>query len=98
MSSMERMAVMCCVMSRRLRPAYASRVAWHAPSFSLRKRVCTLPRKFSTFRWGYLARICAWRRREAEPTVEPAGQGKDMSRVSVVAEWIAGYIMPGVCG
>ncbi len=48
MSSVDRMAVALSARSSRLRPASASRVAAHTPSFSLRIRVCTLPRKFST--------------------------------------------------
>lgn len=36
-------------------------------------RTCTLPRKLTTLRWGYLASSCAWRRRLAEPTTAPSG-------------------------
>lgn len=41
----------------RFRPAYASKVALTVPSLSFRKRLCTLPRKFTTcahrfFRFG----------------------------------------------
>lgn len=38
-SSMSRILVMCCVMSRRFRPARASRVALQSPSCNLRRRV-----------------------------------------------------------
>lgn len=44
----ERMAVALSAMLRRLRPASASSVASHSPSSSLRRRVCTLPRKLTT--------------------------------------------------
>lgn len=47
-SSKSRMAVALSVRSSRLRPASASSVAEHTPSDSLRMRLCTLPRKFST--------------------------------------------------
>lgn len=47
-SSKLRMAVALSVRSSRLRPASASSVAEHTPSDSLRMRLCTLPRKFST--------------------------------------------------
>jgi hypothetical protein len=47
-SSKLRMAVAFSSRSSRLRPASASSVAEHTPSDSLRMRLCTLPRKFST--------------------------------------------------
>lgn len=34
---------------------------------------CTLPRKLTTLRWGYLANSWAWRRRLADPTTAPSG-------------------------
>mmetsp|Transcript_43254 Transcript_43254/g.74674 ORF Transcript_43254/g.74674 Transcript_43254/m.74674 type:complete len:250 (+) Transcript_43254:850-1599(+) len=60
-------------MSMRLRPARASRVASTTPSSSLRSRVCTFPRKFTTLSVGFLASSCACRRSEAEPITLPSG-------------------------
>lgn len=50
-SSISMICVMCWVMSRRFRPARASNVALQSPSCSLRRRVCTFPRKLTT--WQY---------------------------------------------
>ena len=50
MSSVDRMAVALSVMSSRLSPASASSVAWHTPSLSFLILLCTLPRKFSTYK------------------------------------------------
>jgi len=55
-------------------PAWARRVASTAPSSSFRNRVCTFPRKFTTLRVGFWAKICACRRREALPITEPSGK------------------------
>mmetsp|Transcript_33342 Transcript_33342/g.79059 ORF Transcript_33342/g.79059 Transcript_33342/m.79059 type:complete len:355 (+) Transcript_33342:217-1281(+) len=72
-SSSERMLVMASVMSRRLRPASARRVASTVPSSSFLSRVCTFPRKFTTLRCGYLERIWHCRRSAALPTTAPSG-------------------------
>mmetsp|Transcript_25018 Transcript_25018/g.64580 ORF Transcript_25018/g.64580 Transcript_25018/m.64580 type:complete len:314 (-) Transcript_25018:105-1046(-) len=73
-SSHSMMEVRCSSMSIRFRPAYASSVASTTPSFSLRKRVCTLPRKLTTFSVGFLARICDCLLSEALPITEPSGR------------------------
>mmetsp|Transcript_35048 Transcript_35048/g.70054 ORF Transcript_35048/g.70054 Transcript_35048/m.70054 type:complete len:205 (+) Transcript_35048:238-852(+) len=55
-SSQSRILVMQSVMSMRLRPASASSVASTTSSSSLRRRVCTLPRKLTHLIPGFLAR------------------------------------------
>mmetsp|Transcript_7293 Transcript_7293/g.24824 ORF Transcript_7293/g.24824 Transcript_7293/m.24824 type:complete len:230 (-) Transcript_7293:145-834(-) len=73
-SSISMMEVRCWVMSMRLRPARARSVASTTPSLSLRRRVWTLPRKLTTLRVGFFARIWDCRRREALPMTEPSGR------------------------
>mmetsp|Transcript_44884 Transcript_44884/g.111246 ORF Transcript_44884/g.111246 Transcript_44884/m.111246 type:complete len:286 (+) Transcript_44884:270-1127(+) len=72
-SSHSMIEVRCCVMSMRLRPASASSVASTSLEASLRRRVCTLPRKLTTLSVGFLARICDCRLSEALPMTEPLG-------------------------
>ncbi len=66
-------SVMTCASPSRFSPALASSVPSTWPSSSLRKRVCTLPRKVITFRSGRMRRIRACRRKDDDPTVAPCG-------------------------
>mmetsp|Transcript_4805 Transcript_4805/g.19216 ORF Transcript_4805/g.19216 Transcript_4805/m.19216 type:complete len:372 (-) Transcript_4805:41-1156(-) len=72
-TSVSRILVACCVMSMRFRPAIASSVQSTTPSWSLRMRDCTFPRKFTHSRVGNLFRSCDWRRSDAVPTSAPSG-------------------------
>ncbi|CDF34734.1 unnamed protein product [Chondrus crispus] len=67
------MDVACSVMSIRASPARAKSVASTTPSDNLRKRVCTFPRKLTTFKDGFLAKIWLCRRRLADPMTLPSG-------------------------
>mmetsp|Transcript_2390 Transcript_2390/g.5409 ORF Transcript_2390/g.5409 Transcript_2390/m.5409 type:complete len:260 (+) Transcript_2390:319-1098(+) len=71
-SSMLRIAVAWSSMPRRFSPARARSVASTCPSSSLRMRLCTLPRKLTTFNVLFCARSWHWRRRDAEPIVAPS--------------------------
>mmetsp|Transcript_6139 Transcript_6139/g.12734 ORF Transcript_6139/g.12734 Transcript_6139/m.12734 type:complete len:247 (+) Transcript_6139:246-986(+) len=73
-SSQSRTLVAHPSMSILLRPAMARRVASTTPSSSLRRRVWTLPLKFTHLKVGFLAMSCAWRRREAVPMTALSGR------------------------
>mmetsp|Transcript_83619 Transcript_83619/g.167475 ORF Transcript_83619/g.167475 Transcript_83619/m.167475 type:complete len:270 (-) Transcript_83619:34-843(-) len=73
-SSGSRTVVRNSVISMRISPACANRVASTAPSSNLRRRVCTLPRKFTTLSVGLIARIWHCRRSEADPMTLPSGR------------------------
>ena len=58
-------------MTSRKPPSLASSVASTMPSPSFFKRVCTLPRKLTHLKVGFIASSCAWRRSEAVPMTAP---------------------------
>jgi len=62
------------VMSRRRKPASASRVASSSPASSLASRVPTLPRSSTISRSGLWCSSWAWRRTAAVPTIAPRGR------------------------
>ena len=72
-SSVDRIAVAASARSSRFSPASASKVASTSPASSLRRRVSTLPRKFTTARSGRSRLTSAWRRSDAVPTTAPCG-------------------------
>mmetsp|Transcript_17541 Transcript_17541/g.49817 ORF Transcript_17541/g.49817 Transcript_17541/m.49817 type:complete len:382 (-) Transcript_17541:375-1520(-) len=72
-SSLSTMLVASPSMLIRFRPASASMVASTSPASSFFSLVCTLPLKLTTLSVGLMARICACRRSDADPTTEPSG-------------------------
>mmetsp|Transcript_31126 Transcript_31126/g.85161 ORF Transcript_31126/g.85161 Transcript_31126/m.85161 type:complete len:202 (-) Transcript_31126:51-656(-) len=78
-SSHSRTAVMYCVISMRLRPASASRVASTMFSLSFFSRVCTLPRKLTHLSVGFFASSCACRRSDAVPMTAPSGSSEGLA-------------------
>ena len=64
-------------------PAIARNVAAATPSWSLRIRVCTLPRNSTTRRSGRRAISCARRRSDDVPTEVPAGRSASPPSPSV---------------
>mmetsp|Transcript_16560 Transcript_16560/g.28979 ORF Transcript_16560/g.28979 Transcript_16560/m.28979 type:complete len:249 (-) Transcript_16560:194-940(-) len=72
--SQSMICVACCVMFMRFRPASANMVASTWPSPNLRRRVCTFPRKLTTFQVGFMLSSCDFLRKDAEPITEPFGK------------------------